>query len=129
MELVNLIIAILQMLFLANSTEKKTFTAKSYCAIAALVPFCLGLYFNTEKTGCMIDSNGSIVIRTPDAINQLSKRQFPVSIIFHLILTGCVYFMSIDMEQVDKNLAAVELLRNQLLNTNKKKSKTSKKND
>ncbi len=124
-ELVNLVIAILHYIFLSNTKEAKEFAARPYLIAAALVPFCVGLFFHTERTGCMIDSDGDFFQRTLDHENQLTKRQFPVAVLFHLIVTVCVYFMNMGMGQCDKNVEAIEKLRNGLLQP--KKGSNSKK--
>jgi len=116
-ELVNLIIAILLCIF-ASRKEAGDFSTSTYLSAAGLIPFCAGLFFNTERCGCVVDSDG-IVIQNVDS----SKRQFPVAIIYHVILTLCYWFMKMGMDSCDTNLAAVTRLQQKLSGKNSRKKK------
>jgi len=115
-ELVNLIVAILLCRF-TSMKEAGDFSTRTYFTAAALVPFCLGLFFNTERCGCVVDSSGSI------DENNIVERQFPVAIIYHLIVTGCYWFMKMGMDSCNMNLAAVTKLQQQLASKNSRKRK------
>ena len=123
MELVNFIIAGFLFVFTSKKPEGDFFNKKEYMVAAALVPLCLGLYYNTEKCGCIIDSNGDIVIREETDESDVAERQFPVAVIYHLILTGCLWFMQRGMDQVNRNLEVVTTLQKQLLDKDSRKKK------
>ena len=46
-----------------------------------------------------------------------NERQFPVSCVFHLIVTGCYFFMKMGMDQCHGNVAAMEKLRQELIDS------------
>lgn len=117
-ELVNLIIAILLCRY-TSMKEAGDFSTRTYFTAAALVPFCLGLFFNTERCGCVVDSSGSIV----QDENSIVERQFPVAIVYHVIVTGCYWFMKMGMDSCNTNLAAVTKLQQKLSSKNSSKKK------
>jgi len=118
-ELVNLIIAICLCRFTGMKT-RGDFSSAFYFSAASLIPFCLGLFFNTERYGCVVDSSGDL-LAGGDSV--MTERQFPVSVLFHLIVTGCYYFMKMNMGQCNKNLYAVERLRKEFVQSKDSKKK------
>ena len=118
-ELVNFIISLCLLRF--NSLkEKGDYSSRSYMLASALIPFCLGLFFNTERYGCVTDSNGEVIL---GANSVMTERQFPVSAVFHIIVTGCYWFMNMSMAQCDLNLEAVTRLQKELSSKNSRKKK------
>lgn len=116
-ELVNLVIAILLCMF-ASRKEAGDFSTSTYVTAASLVPFCVGLFFNTERCGCVVDSEGTVL-----QSDEKSERHFPVAIIYHLILSLCYWFMKMGMDSCDTNLVAVTKLQQQLAGKNSRKKK------
>lgn len=119
-ELVNVIIAFLLFRFTSRKEDTGNFSSISYMTAATLIPFCLGLYFNTKRVGCIVGSDGNIVI---DDHGDKAERQFPVAVLFHMIVTGCFMFMKYYMEQCNTNLDAVTILYKELSSKNSKKKK------
>ncbi len=118
-ELCNVAIAFFLFRFTGRK-EAGDFMSRSYVTASALIPLCLGLFYNSERTGCILDAKGGLVL---DGTTSKTERQFPVAILFHLIVTGCVNFMKIYMDQCDRNLAAVTRLHKELSSKNSKKKK------
>ena len=106
-ELLNFIIAVILFRFTASGGDM---TNMLYKLSVALVPVCLGSYFHLNRQGCIPEGLESTL--GEDFVK--SERQFPVSVGFHFIVTGCLIFMSIGMQQVNKNMEGVERIRNQL---------------
>ena len=102
-----------------------------YMISSALVPVCLGFYFNSDHSGCAAGGGEESL----DESAKDSRHQFPVVVIYHTIVTVAFWFMKSgmdrceghvklvddsirDFERMDKKLALKKQLRNK---TNKKK--------
>lgn len=112
-ELLNFVIALLLFRFTSTGDDMSNML---YKLSVALVPVCLGSYFHFNRQGCIPEGLESSL--GEDFVK--SERQFPVSVGFHFIVTGCFIFMSIGMQQVNKNMEGVERIRSQLLELEKK---------
>jgi hypothetical protein len=113
-EFINLIIAIL--LFRFTGMDKPgDFSSRPYFIAALLVPICISLFFTTERCGCAIDSDSSQGILENDS-SPFAKtdRQFPVAVIYHLIVTVCYWFMKVGMDSCNANLEEVTKMKKQL---------------
>ena len=130
-ELCNVIIAFLLFRFTGRK-QPGNFSTPAFVTAAAMIPFVLGLYFNSERVGCIVDADGGIVVDADGhghahghghAQSGKTERQFPVAVLYHLIVTGCVWFMNYFMDQTDKNLASVTKLHKELSSKNSRKNK------
>lgn len=117
-ELLNFLIGVLLFKFTSTGDDM---TNMLYKLSVALVPVCLGSYFHFNRQGCIPD--GLEYSLEEDFMK--SERQFPVSVGFHFIVTGCLIFMNIGMQQVNKNMEGIERIRSQLLEMEKKDSNAS----
>lgn len=123
-ELMNLIIAIL--LFRFTGMDKPgDFSSRPYITAAVLVPICISLFFTTERCGCAIESTGSSRGGTEHDSSSFPKtdRQFPVAVIYHLIVTLCYWFMKVGMDSCEANLEEVTKMKKQLKKNSQKKRK------
>lgn len=118
-EFLNFLIALLIFRFTSNGISDMT--TLSYKLSSALIPVCLGSYYQYSREGCIPDGFKSSL--SEDFIK--SERQFPVSVGFHFILTGCLIFMSIGMRQVSRNMEGVKHIRDELLQQSSEKEMAS----
>jgi hypothetical protein len=93
-------------------------TSFSYMAANACVPIILALHFRQaqDQSGgmsCVAD----LLHRVDPAPESVDHRStpFPVVLIFHVIVTACVWFMDVQALQHEKNIHLVEKLRTDLL--------------
>mmetsp|Transcript_4578 Transcript_4578/g.5962 ORF Transcript_4578/g.5962 Transcript_4578/m.5962 type:complete len:233 (+) Transcript_4578:66-764(+) len=125
-EITNVVIAIFLFRFLTLRDPHGNFQSRSYCVAATLVTFALGMFFNEDKElqaqGCVAHLGEDISIDAGEA--QVVKRQFPVSCVFHVIVTGCYWFMKMGMDQCDTNVEAMMKLQKELID-----SKSTQKDD
>jgi hypothetical protein len=123
-EFCNAIIAILLFRFTSRKEDPGNFSSRSYMTAAALIPFCLGLYFHSEKVGsCIVDADGHLTGAPAVGGTSTGGRQFPIAVLYHGIVTGCFWFMNYYMDQCDKNLNAVAKLHKELSSKNSRKKK------
>jgi len=123
-ELVNLIIAILLFRF-TDMDKPGDFSSRPYFIAAILVPICISLFFTTERCGCALDTNPSQDEAMKNDASSLSRteRQFPVAVIYHLIVTVCYWFMKVGMDSCEANLETVTKMKKQLNKTTLQKKR------
>lgn len=135
-EVMNLVIGIALFKFLSLKDPHGNFSNVSYCISSTMIIFCMGMFFHNynlkqKSSGdvvvvgsCLSDlaswtgDEQYLSIETPE----LSDRQFPVACVFHVIVTGCYFFMKMGMDQCDSNIAAMEKLYKELASTKKIKT-------
>jgi hypothetical protein len=140
-ELMSLIISIALFRFVSLKDPHGTFSSPSYCASSSMIIFCLGMFFhNYNQSKIMEDGNNggclanlstwtgedkfmSIGIGEEDATR--TSRQFPVACAFHIIVTGCYFFMKMNMDQCDANVAAMAQLNEEFVQSKKGKKSSS----
>jgi len=103
-EIVNLFICLLLLYFLSINNTIGTLSHWSYIVASSFTPLCIGLFYHsTLVVGCL-DTN------IPYHDNS-RKRQFPVSALFHVIITGCYWFMNIEREKYEGHVEMVKKLQ------------------
>ena len=71
----------------------------SYLLSSALVPICVGLYFNSTQARCC----GGLEVNVDVATDADDKRhQFPAVILWHTMLTGAYWFMKSGMRDCEE---------------------------
>mmetsp|Transcript_1501 Transcript_1501/g.3056 ORF Transcript_1501/g.3056 Transcript_1501/m.3056 type:complete len:249 (+) Transcript_1501:145-891(+) len=72
----------------------------TYIVSSALVPMQLGFFFHSKHLGCLRGYNGFEF----DETSEKAKRQFPVVVIYHTIVTFAFWFMKSGMETCEEHL-------------------------
>ena len=127
--------------YLQSQQEEKTFLQKvarkqlvfadsRYMVSNACIPFLLFSFFRSQKT----DDNGSPVtyscmdeglLQSVGLEPEERQRSLPVVLVFHVIVTACLWFMDLQQNQVMDNLKKLEKLRQDL--THAQQEATTKK--
>ena len=144
-ELMNVFIAIALFKFLTLRKPHGTFSNTSYCVSSSIIIACLGLFFNdyqrrqkhqegegeggsmTYSMGCVAhlsswtgdESITQQYLHLDEQVIERTERQFPVSCIFHIIVTGCYFFMKMGMDQCQANVKAMEKVYLELMESKK----------
>ena len=141
-EFMNVCIAIALFRFVSLKNPHGTFVNRSYCISSSIIVVCLGLFFHNFKRRKMMMMQGeeeeefqqydtcvaylsswtgeeSILdqynhLDNTATIIERTERQFPVSCIFHIIVTGCYFFMKMGMDHCDANIKAMERVYQEL---------------
>lgn len=96
-ELLGVVIASLLAYFLAISSEVALELEHwPYMLSSALVPICLGFFFNSKPIGCMMEGDQTEV--------DDKRHQFPVVVIYHTIVTVAYYFMKNGMKHCEDSV-------------------------
>mmetsp|Transcript_19849 Transcript_19849/g.45499 ORF Transcript_19849/g.45499 Transcript_19849/m.45499 type:complete len:248 (-) Transcript_19849:29-772(-) len=99
-EVLGVVISFLLALFLGTRKDsKRDLDHWSYLMCSALVPVCLGFYFQSQDVGCMEEA-------TPE--EETAKRQFPAVVIYHTITTLAFWFMQSGRDQCENHVKIVE---------------------
>ena len=99
-EMLGVVISFLLALFLGMcKDDKRDLDHWSYLMCSALVPVCLGFYFQSKDVGCMEEA-------TPEV--ETAKRQFPAVVIYHTITTLAFWFMQSGIDQCEHHVKIVE---------------------
>jgi len=108
-EILGVFVSSLLAYFLALSNTKKTAMGLDnwpYMVSSALVPVCLGLYFNSKQLGCMGDGDDDLEnLDEPPAKDQ--RHQFPAVVIYHTIVTVAFWFMKSGMQHCEEHVKLV----------------------
>ena len=135
---------------------------KYYGLASTMILICLGMFFHNQKhynhnsnsnSGCLMDyaiwtnnesllqsislsssssTTSSSTSSTTSTTSKVKTHQFPIACIFHIIVSGCYFFMKMNMDQCEVNVEAVKKLQEQLLvvkSSKEKKETTKAKND
>ena len=140
----NIVIAIALFRFLSLTDPRGTFTSRAYSVASSMILACLGLFFynrnNTANTMSCLDTfwdyqhlqqnhEHDIAHDVDNVENEItSRRQFPIACAFHVIVTGCYFFMNMGMTQCNDNIAAMENLHVELIQS-KEDAENNKKKD
>ena len=103
--------------FLSLNNSDGTLTSWPFVTASSLVPLCLGFFYHSNHVGCWDESF--------QYRDEVDTRQFPVSTIFHFIVTGCYWFMKMGMDKYENNVALVKKLQSELLESKKTPKKKS----
>lgn len=76
----------------------------------ACVPILLGMRYNLKQPKCIDGLLSEIGLQSTS--NHTIK--FHVVLVFHMIITGCYWFMDTQTKQHKQNIVAVEKLRKEL---------------
>mmetsp|Transcript_21959 Transcript_21959/g.32888 ORF Transcript_21959/g.32888 Transcript_21959/m.32888 type:complete len:264 (+) Transcript_21959:29-820(+) len=150
-EFMNLFISIALFRFLCVRNPPGTFSNLSYCCSSSMIMLCLGMFFHSyqktqkaqeEEEGPIVGSNRGCIeslaswtgeekfmsysVGDGEDAFERSARQFPISCVFHVIVTVCYFVMKMGMDQCDGNVEAMEKLQRELIES-KKKNTISKK--
>lgn len=142
-EIMNLIISIALFRFVSLRNPCGTFSNASYCFSSSMILCCLGSFFykqqqqsieGSSNNGCLGDLASwtgdekylSMVDSATEELGERSKHQFPASCIFHVVVTGCIFFMKMNIDQCDENIAQMEKLQKELEESEVDEFKTSK---
>jgi hypothetical protein len=92
----------------------------SYMAANACVPILLALNFRQGRDqpgdiSCIVDLLNRVGLSAETDDQHHRSTPFPVVLIFHVIVTACVWFMDVQAVQHEKNIQLVEKLRTDLL--------------
>lgn len=114
-ECLSMVVACLLLWYLASVPHKKptTMTETSYATACAMIPMCSYLYFR------MKDEVYQCRALSPEEEAERQKHQFPVALAFHFILTGCLYFMKLGIQNCDEQIEIVKTLRATLETANR----------
>ena len=85
-----------------------TFSSPLYLISTLLLPLQLTLYFSVKEIGC------THVLDGLQEVEEVKLRDFPVTVVFHAIVTGCYFFMESQMAGRERDIAAIMKLRNDL---------------
>jgi hypothetical protein len=92
------------------------FSSLPYKISTACIPMIASLYFNNKKVGCLEEEVRQFLEEPSD-----QPRGFPVVLIFHIIVTICLWFMHYQVQQHEKNVGMVVKLKKDLEETKKTK--------
>ena len=100
-EVLGVVISFLLALFLGICKDsKRDLDHWSYLICSALVPVCLGLYFQSRDVGCLEEA-------APEE-EETAKRQFPAVVIYHTVTTLAFWFMQSGRDQCENHVKIVE---------------------
>jgi uncharacterized membrane protein len=88
-----------------QNDERSIFVHPSYMLATLLVPLQVATFFANKTMGCA---------HILGDVSEPLKRTFPVSLIFHVIVTVCCYFMIYQMKYRNKDIESVKELKRQL---------------
>ena len=95
------------------------FTPHAYMMSAVLVPAQLSLFFQTrDLVGCA----GAAAPLGGGEEGRGEARQFPISVVFHVIVTVSCWFMKMGRNKSDEQVGTVESLKRQVEETKRKAS-------
>ena len=75
-----------------------------YVLSSALVPICVGLYFNSAQAGCRGEVEVEVDVAATDADDK--RHRFPTVILWHTMLTGAYWFMKSGMRDCEEAVKA-----------------------
>ena len=99
-----------------KNDERSIFVHPSYVLATLLVPFQLATFFANKTMGCA---------HILGDVSEPLQRTFPVSIIFHVIVSVCCYFMIYQMKYRNKDIEFVKEMKMQLREAEATKKSTS----
>lgn len=117
-EVMGLIVVGALAFFLSNPIN--TFSARSYMVSTMMIPLQISAFFQNKTMGC------TEVLGNDDSIEAL-QRQFPISVVFHMIVSGCCWFMEYQLSSRRNDVKAVMTMRKTLANAERQASKDDKK--
>lgn len=85
-----------------------TFASPFYLMATLFLPFQLTAFFSVKEIGCK-----HVLDRMQD-VEETKTRDFPVGVVFHAIVTGCYFFMESQMAGRERDVLAIQKLRNDL---------------
>ncbi|KAL9183890.1 hypothetical protein ACHAXT_004746 [Thalassiosira profunda] len=104
-ELLGVVVASLLAYFLALSkTASLELDHWAYLLSSALVPVCVGVFFQSSKAGCISED---VNVEMPDE-GAKDRHQFPVIVIYHTIATVSHWFMKSGMQKCEDHVKLVE---------------------
>jgi hypothetical protein len=99
--------------------RNEDFTTVPYRLSCTLIPMIVSLYWsNKSKTGGCVNAT----LDSTTSIEDLPERTpggFPVVLVFHLIVSGSLWFMKFQYSQHDKNVAMVMKMKKDLKDAKK----------
>jgi hypothetical protein len=118
-EVVNMINSLLLSYFLSIDNPQGSLSHWSFVVASSFTPLCIGLFYHSNRIGCF-DTNFT-------NHDESQKRQFPVSAVFQFIVTGCYWFMHMEMEKYERNVEMVKRLHMELSESRLKNLASKKK--
>jgi len=112
-EVMSLAVVIALFKFLTNTNPHGDFSYPSFMASSTLVILSISAYYNSQSNGI----EGVSELKDEDSVK--SERQFPVAIIFHVIVAVCYWFMEYGMSKCNQSIEMVEDFENELVQTKK----------
>jgi hypothetical protein len=103
--------------FLYDETKPAKFNEPTYMVSTMLVPMQLATYFQQPLVGC------AHVMEGAEPVN----RAFPVSMIYHMIVTLSCFFMNYQMTHRNKAIKAVVTMRKNLAEAEREAGSNTKK--
>ena len=116
MEVMGVLISFLLFRFTSMNDPPGDFSSQPYVAAASLIPFCAGIFINADfSLTCL----GEARIMEEDVV----KRQIPVSLVFHVIVSVCYWFMQLGKQQCENQVLAITQLKTQISRSRKNPEK------
>jgi hypothetical protein len=103
--------------FLAQADKPITFSDQYYMIATGLIPLQVAAYFQNQKMGCAHLVDGAEPL----------DRDFPISMVFHTIVTICCWFMNYQMQLRNDEVKAVADMRRTLASAERKAAETETK--
>ena len=111
-EAMGVIISFLLFKFTSMNNPPGNYTSQPYVAAASLIPFCAGMFIHSDHSLTCLGENTE---------REEGKRQIPVSIVFHVIVSLCYWFMKLGKRQCDGQVDAVEKLKKEMFQSKQNK--------
>mmetsp|Transcript_20982 Transcript_20982/g.44909 ORF Transcript_20982/g.44909 Transcript_20982/m.44909 type:complete len:257 (-) Transcript_20982:173-943(-) len=107
-EVLGVVISSLLAYFLAlkKQTPSMELDGWPYMISSAMVPMILGLYFHSNKAGCLAE--GGDMESSDDPAKDYQRHQFPAVVIYHTIVTVAFWFMKSGKEQCEEHVELVD---------------------
>jgi hypothetical protein len=87
-----------------------TFSSPFYILSTVFLPIQLSLFYTKQEIGCT-----HILTTIPKAEEQVQLRKFPVSVVYHSIVTACYFLMEYQSRAREQDVQAVMELRKDLV--------------
>jgi hypothetical protein len=94
-------------------SKPPTFSNPFYLTATVLVPLQIASYYNSKTLGCLSATQDEFAAGEK-AEEELKPRNFPVTVLFHSIVTAACWFMDWQMQNKDKEVQEVLDLKEKL---------------
>lgn len=95
--------------------KQMLFSNPRYMLSNACIPPLLALYFGSQKAGKYSSCLDMDLLEQAQVEPVERQRSLPVVLIFHVIVTFCLWFMDMQQDQILTNIQKVDTLRRELL--------------